>query len=243
MTRKSGYADIAAHYRSLIADGTLVPGEQMPSMRKVQEQFGVTVTTANRAFAVLKAEGMTVAKQGVGTVVADRPGVVSTGAARLARLDRTGRPLAIKEKSIRHTAEILPCADPGITRQLGVDLHDEIVVRTRVFTHEDIPNIFSAAFIHPRALRVVPEIAQPGPSETFWQHLYTERTGKTISRSPEMRGARPASEHELAAMDITVPPGASVPVLVLVSVFHDEDGPIEVWEDVLAPGRWAVEGQ
>lgn len=243
MSGKTGYADIAAHFRKLIVDGQLVPGDPMPTMRKVQEQFGVTVTTVNRAFQVLKAEGLTVAKPGVGTVVADRPGAVSTGAGRLARLERTGRPLGIKEKSIKHTAEFLPCADPGITRQLGIDPHDEVVVRTRVYTHQDTPTVFSLSCIHPRVLSVVPEVREPGPSDPFWQVLYTERTGKKISRSPEMRGARPASEHELEAMDISVPPGASVPVLVLVSVFHDEDGPIEVWEDVYAPGHWQVEGE
>lgn len=243
MSEKAGYAEIAAHYRRLIADGVLAPGEAMPSMRKVQEQFGVTVTTVNRAFGLLKAEGMTVPKRGIGTVVAERPRVVSTGAARLDRLNRTGRPLGVKEKSIKHTAEIRPCADPGITGELGIDPHDDVVLRTRVFTYEDTPTVFSLSCIHTRALAAVPEIATPGPSERFWQHLYTERTGRTITASPELSGARLASSHELEALEIAMPPGAAAPVLVLVSTFGDEDGPIEVWEDVYAPGRWRVQGQ
>jgi GntR family transcriptional regulator len=243
MSRTTGYADIAAHYRRLIADGTLAPGDAMPSIRNVRDEFDVAITTANRAFAVLKAEGLTAVKLGVGTVVADRPFVGSTGAARLERLERTGRPLGVKERSIKHTAALVPCADVAICRQLGIEPHDEVVRRTRVYTHEDTPNIFSMACIHPRALEAVPEILRPGTTGPFWQHLYTERTGRKVNRSPEMRGARPASAHELAALEIDLPEGACAPVLVLVSVFHDEDGPIEVWEDVYAPGRWAVEGQ
>jgi hypothetical protein len=32
-----------------------------------------------------------------------------------------------------------------------------------------------------------------------------------------------------------------VPVLVVVNTFSDEDGPIEVWEDVWAPEMWQVD--
>jgi GntR family transcriptional regulator len=242
MTGTTGYADIAAHYRRLITDGTLVPGDAMPSIRKVRDEFDVTITTANRAFGVLKAEGLTSVRSGVGTVVADRPMVASTGAARLDRLERTGRPLGFKEKSIKHTAALVGCDDVSICRTLEIEPHDEVVRRTRVYTHEDTPTLFSMACIHPRALSAVPEILTPGTAGRFWQHLYTERTGKDLYKSPEMRGARLADRHELEAMDITVPPGASVPVLVLVNVFRDEDGPIEVWQDTYAPGRWQEEG-
>lgn len=242
MSEKAGYAEIAAHYRQLITDGVLVPGESMPSVRSVRERFDVTLTTANRAYGVLKAEGLTFPKPGVGTVVAERPRTVSTGVARLTRLEKTGRPLGVKEKSTKHTAGLRSCADPAISEQLGLDPHDEVVLRTRVYTHEDRPTVFSISCIHPRALAHVGELLTPGPSETFWQHLYTERTGRKISRSPEMRGARFAGEHELEQLEVDLPAGAVVPVLLLVTVFHDEDGPIEVWQDTFAPGHWQAEG-
>lgn len=238
--KKPGYAEIAAHYRQLITDGTLAPGDAFPSLKDVHEKFDVSPTTAARAFRILRSEGLTVGRAGHGTVVADRPRVASTGAARLGRLARTGRPLGVKEKSIKHTAALLSCADPAVAEQLDVEPHDEIVVRTRVYTHEDTPSVYSISCIHPRALVSVGELLTPGPSQRFWHELYQERTGRTIARSPEMQGARPAHPYELAALDVDVTPGSVVPVLVLVNVFHDEDGPIEVWEDVYAPGRWRV---
>jgi GntR family transcriptional regulator len=42
-------------------------------------------------------------------------------------------------------------------------------------------------------------------------------------------------------LNVVAPPSAAVPVLVLRNVFLDEDGPIEAWEDVYAPGVWQVE--
>ncbi|MFD7995481.1 GntR family transcriptional regulator [Streptomyces mexicanus] len=70
MPETTGYAEIAEYFRQQIQDGTLQPGDTMPSFKKVASQFGVAITTVNRAYRLLKAEGLTVAKPGVGTVVA-----------------------------------------------------------------------------------------------------------------------------------------------------------------------------
>ena len=212
----------------------------MPSMAQTAEKFGVTVTTVNRAYRMLKAESLTLAKPGVGTVVASRPRVASTGAARLRRIARSGQAYATGETSINHTAELRSCADPDIAEQLGVELHDEIVLRTRVFQRDGVPTVVALSCIHPRALGPVPELLQQTQFGRFWQELYTERTGKETTRLPERRGARLASRGELDALGVVAPPSAAVPVLVLMSAFHDEDGPLEVWEDVYSPGIWQV---
>src|SRR5213076_383989 len=70
MPENTGYAEIAAHYRKQIQEGALRPGDTMPSLRQICEQFEVAQTTANRAYRMLKMEGLTLPKPGVGTVVA-----------------------------------------------------------------------------------------------------------------------------------------------------------------------------
>ena len=55
------------HYRQQIQDGTLEAGATMPSLRQVCEHFDVAGTTANRAYRMLKMEGLTLPKPGVGT--------------------------------------------------------------------------------------------------------------------------------------------------------------------------------
>jgi GntR family transcriptional regulator len=237
------FPEIAAHFRRLIDDGTLRPGDPMPSMAKAAEQFNVTVTTINKAYRMLKAEGLTLANQGVGTVVAVRPKVAYTGAARLRRIARSGKPYAEGETSTNHTAALRSCADSDIATQLGIELHDEIVLRTRVFLRDGTPTVVALSAIHPRALAAVPELLQEEPFERFWQEIYTERTGREVTRLPERRGARLAARSELDALGVVAPPSAAVPVLVLMSVFHDDEGPLEVWEDVYAPGIWQVDDQ
>ncbi|KPC69465.1 GntR family transcriptional regulator, partial [Streptomyces sp. NRRL F-6602] len=84
----------------------------------------------------------------------------------------------------------------------------------------------------------IAELLDAGPMSKWRHDLYRERTGKTITAGPEMSKARNASTDELEMFQIDVPDDVAVPVLVLRTVYSDEDGPLEVWEDILRPGMW-----
>ncbi|MFG2858591.1 GntR family transcriptional regulator [Streptomyces mirabilis] len=232
--------DVAAHYRRAITDGDLRPGDRLPTVRETAERFGVATATVTRAYKMLKSEGLTVPRERVGTVVADRPRAVVTGAEKLARMERTGKALTEGESTSDHWAGLRSCTDSEICRLLGIEPHDEIVIRRRVLRKDGQPTAVALSLISVRALADVPELLTQGKLEPFWQHTYTERTGREITRSPEMYGARLANDDELRALDIHVPEGAAVPVLVLRIVHHDDEGPVEVWEDVHRPNTWKV---
>jgi len=234
------YEEIAAHYRRLIQDGELSPGDSLPSLRKVCDEFSVAMATANRAFQLLKSEGLTEATS-EGTVVAARPDVAVTGAARLKHLERTGSTRFPGETSSNHWHGLRSVADPLIAELLGVEPHDEIVIRRRVHHREGGPSTFDSSYIHVRALGPVEELLGEGPMERFWQEIYKERTGRELIKSPERRTARIISQTELEALGIDMPADRTAAVLVVVNVFHDEDGPLEVWEDVYPPGAWQVD--
>ena len=57
-----------------IAAGSLVPGQQLPTIRALAETLGVNVMTVNKAYALLKQEGYLRADRRSGTVVAGRTG-------------------------------------------------------------------------------------------------------------------------------------------------------------------------
>lgn len=238
--RPVGYADIAAHYRRRIMNGEFSPGAVLPSMRHVQDEFGVSITTANRAFRMLKQEGLTFPRVGVGTIVAERSRLSSTGKARVKRLEQTGEEFVPGESSSDHRATRLSCRNAEFAALLDIDLGDEVIVRRRVFRYDGKPTAFSVSMINTRAYLAVPEIEQQGQLKPFWHRTYHARTGKEIESSPERRTARHASNDEIEALEVDAPPTAAVPVLVIRTVWHDEDGPIEVWEDVHAPGTWQV---
>ncbi|MER7004510.1 TetR/AcrR family transcriptional regulator C-terminal domain-containing protein [Dactylosporangium sp. NPDC000555] len=64
------YRRIAAEVRRRIEAGELRPGDRVPSARAITEEWGVAIATATKAHAALREEGLTVARPGVGTVVA-----------------------------------------------------------------------------------------------------------------------------------------------------------------------------
>ncbi|WP_436961547.1 winged helix-turn-helix domain-containing protein, partial [Streptomyces sp. SudanB182_2057] len=80
-----GYADVAAHFRTLIKGGELAPGDSLPSVAAIREQFGVASKTVSRALALLKSEGLVASRGALGTVVEKTP-IVITGADRLNRM-------------------------------------------------------------------------------------------------------------------------------------------------------------
>lgn len=236
-----GYADIAAYFREKVENGELAPGDSLPAVEEIRAQFSVSAKTVSRALKVLKDEGLVSHRGALGTVVMERPRVApATGADRVARTRNGGPNYSPGETSTGHTAALLSCADPGICRELGIEPHEEVVVRKRVFRVNDKPVVIGVEIIHPRALAVVSDLLKQGPrGSVHWFSEYEENTGKKINGSPEMRAARFASRDEMKDLEVPLPASdVAVPILVTRTTWHDEDGPIEVMEDVFAPGIW-----
>lgn len=234
------YLRIAEALIERIKRGEFQPGDRLPAVRQIVEAEGVSSGTASRVPPYLVSKGWAIATPGVGTIVADRR-LMTSGRTRLLRLDGMGQPYALKESSTEHRAAVRSVADPGIAELLGVELRDEAVIRYRVFRDDNKPVVVAASFIHIRALADVPELLTQGQLKPFWQTTYTERTGRPITRGIQQFGARLANDDDRLALDID--DDAPAALLVERNVFHDEGGPIEVWDDANAPGFWGVEAK
>jgi DNA-binding transcriptional MocR family regulator len=55
-------------------DGTLVPGDRVPSEPELAREYGVARETGARALRLLKDEGLITRRRGIGSVVATTPG-------------------------------------------------------------------------------------------------------------------------------------------------------------------------
>ncbi|MEV6342501.1 TetR/AcrR family transcriptional regulator C-terminal domain-containing protein [Actinoplanes sp. NPDC051851] len=126
---EAAYRRIVAEIRRRIEAGELRPGERVPSARAITREWGVAIATATKAHAVLRDEGLTTARPGVGTVVAgaapprdadlDRDRIV---AAAIAIADRDG----MAELSMRRIAADLGVATMSLYRH--VPGRDELVL-------------------------------------------------------------------------------------------------------------------
>ncbi|MEH0589834.1 GntR family transcriptional regulator [Streptomyces sp. B21-106] len=238
------WRQIADELGRQIADGVYPPGAQLPHIKALVAEGKGSVATVHKAYQALESEGLVTSSRGHGTKVRrpdDAPKAAVTGAARLRRLHRTGHPYAPREEAVNRRTSLRSCADAAVAAALGIELYDEIVLRARTFVSDGRPTILALNFIHPRVLAVLPEIMDPGPTPRFRHEMYTERTGRTITADPERRSARLASSNELAEFGITVPPDVAVPVLVLRTLFRDDEGPLELWEDIYRPGMEQVD--
>lgn len=234
MPPKRRYEEIAAHFRRLIQDGELSPGDTLPSLRKVCEEFGVAIATANRAFQILKAEGLTDATS-EGTVVASRPSIVISGVDRLDRLNRTGRRYGPGEDSTGHRVMRRSVYDADVCRALEIEPGEEIVIRIRTFRQAGRPTSVGVSVYPPRTTAEVPELAEEERMERYFGDIYAERTGREVTKGQRTAHARQASQDEIDALQLDVPAHMAVAVLVTNVTFHDEDGPVAYWEDVYAP--------
>jgi DNA-binding transcriptional regulator YhcF (GntR family) len=65
-------AQLAGRIRTAVQNGTLVPGERVPSVRELADIAGVNVNTARAVYARLESEGIVRSEQGRGTFVTAR---------------------------------------------------------------------------------------------------------------------------------------------------------------------------
>lgn len=63
---------VAGHVRSLIADGSLRPGDRVPSLRSLRQRFGVSLSTVTRAYETLERHGWIEARPQSGFYARDR---------------------------------------------------------------------------------------------------------------------------------------------------------------------------
>ena len=69
---KSGvpmYIQIKEHFKSVIANRTLSPGDQLPTIRELSVELTVNPNTIARAYSELEREGLLATQQGRGTFV------------------------------------------------------------------------------------------------------------------------------------------------------------------------------
>jgi GntR family transcriptional regulator len=230
-----GYADVANHFRALIKSGELAPGDTLPSVAEIREQFDVAGKTVSRALAVLKSEGLVTSRGSLGTVVAKSP-IVITGADRLNRMEKNGLRYAPGETSSGHRVMRRSVYDPDVCTALNLEPGDEALIRIRVFRQDDKPTSVGVSVYPPHTVAAVPELGEDVRMVKQFDKLYTERTGLEVVKGQRSAHARQASQDELNALEIDAPPHSAVAVMVTTVTFHDDEQALGYWEDVYAPG-------
>jgi GntR family transcriptional regulator len=217
----TGYAEIAEHFRKAIAEGALRPGDRLPTIREVMEQFAVSNATAVRAYKTLKEEGLTQSSTGTGTVVA-RHGSDNI-ATRVRTYAATGKALAAGE-----TSQILEVgtvgADEAVAARLGVEPGSPVQVRRRLVSRDGTPVHLSSSYYPQFVMDVTPELGE-AVSTGGSRELAAERLGATQGRVLEEVTSRLAADPEKEALGLT---GSVIVTQVLRTVFLADGRTVEV---------------
>jgi GntR family transcriptional repressor for pyruvate dehydrogenase complex len=73
LMKRNHYEEITVRLKALIADGSLKPGDKLPSTKELSERFGVGRSTMREALSALKAMGFIEIRQGGGCRVTGKP--------------------------------------------------------------------------------------------------------------------------------------------------------------------------
>lgn len=143
---RHAFERVADALRERIASKDLPPGAKLPSFSEIQEQYGVAVTTAQRALRALKAEGLIEGHAGRGTFVRKERKIMEVTAGYVAPSE-DGKWLSWRESARRQgmdgTQELVSVAqtDPpdDVADALGLPDGAQAVVRRRLMLLDGHP--------------------------------------------------------------------------------------------------------
>ncbi|MGW4779968.1 GntR family transcriptional regulator [Streptomyces filamentosus] len=230
---------IAEHFRERIDSGALHPGDLLPSIKGLSEQFGVSTATADRAMRLLREEGLVQGIPGVGTEVLGRPVALSSGSERHDRNGRTQSSWGAGEKSSGHQAAMMS-APADVAAALRIASGANVIRRTRVYRDARGIVAHSTSWIRAEFGEAVPELLQSARlSNGFSLDQIARATGRTTVRRVDEESARIATPDDLELLELDQQTMAAI--LVLTSRFYDAAGEVlEFGVDLGAPGRTRV---
>ncbi|MEU4242308.1 TetR/AcrR family transcriptional regulator C-terminal domain-containing protein [Actinoplanes sp. NPDC026619] len=193
------YRQIVQDIRGRIEAGELRPGDRVPSARALVRDWGVAIATATKAHAALQEEGLTVARPGVGTVVAGPAprrdheltrGRIVEAAIEIADTD------GMAELSMRHIASRLGVSTMSLYRH--VPSREELILAMIDSAIGELP----LPARHPLGWRAGVELCARLEWAAFQRHPWLAPT-MSLNRPQMAPNAMRLSEWVMAAFDGT----------------------------------------
>lgn len=226
------YRRIAAQIMRKIDQGDIRPGDHVPSVRKIMETEGVSVGTATRVAAVLRAEGYAETIPGVGTV-ARLPSKLTTGPDRLQLQRSTGSGFRPGERVEILSAELVP-APRDVADALEVDVGSPVIRRQRRYVDDEGVVALSTSWLPGKFAESAPELVSTDPLPKMTFGLIEERTGRRAVKRRDVVSLQDAPEDAAELLNVE----AGTPVLTMTNLYWDQRGDVtEYATDFLGPGR------
>ncbi len=229
---------IAADIRALVMAGEWEPGSQVPSNSELQEQYGTSNMTVQRALAALKDEELLEGRSGSGVFVRDHATQTISPASYMAPSE-PGEPYRwvseAAERDQRGSNKILRVAEvkppKRVAKALGLGAQGTAVLRSRIGLLNDEPAELANSY-YPIELAKGTRLADrrkiPGGSPTLLAEM-----GYPPREQADEVAARKATREEHEHLEL---PGDVAVLEIFRVVYSDNQRPIEVTE-LIKPGH------
>lgn len=221
-----GHLQIAAHYRREISEGRLRPGDRLPTVRALRDQWQTGQNTAQRAVECLRTAGLVVTRQDGTYVAPPRNAVGPQQRLRLAT--------APDEDTTVTSAEM---ADPPayVLPVLGLAAGARAVRREQVTRQDGRPRMLTVTWSPPWAATLVPELldAAPLPDPRGAGTATAAAMNSEVEPGRTSVESRPASDREAAALEL----GPGTCVLAGTWYWLCGGNVVEYGEFILPPGQ------
>lgn len=127
------YVRVANKLRGRIESGEFSPGDQLPSVSAIQDEYDVSNTTAQSAIRMLKSAGIVASQRGKGVYVRRIQREISRSADYTSPPPEGQTPYRAKSDRIE-IAEVVPPAD--IAEKLGIGAGERALRRSRVMVED-----------------------------------------------------------------------------------------------------------
>lgn len=237
--RRPAFGQVADALRQRIISGDLAPGDQLPSFSQIQEQYGVAVTTAQRAIRALKEEGLIEGHPGKGNFVRQERKIVTLSASYV-KPDEGGKwtswRAAAREQGMEGTQTIDEVADVEPPHQVADALRlpdgGRAIVRRRTMYLDGKPVQLADTYFPPEIAEGTP-LARPEKVRGGVAALLDEM-GYRTAECDEFVSARMPLGREVRSLDLK----EGVPVIELFRVTKAAaDAPVQCEVFVLAADR------
>jgi GntR family transcriptional regulator len=223
------YYQLAEQLRERIRSGELRPGEQLPSERQLSERHLISRMTVRQALAYLVREGALVARQGLGTFVAE-PKYTYDALHLLGFTEEIMRHGGTAVSRVLEQARVAP--PQRVAEGLGLAEGQEVVKIVRLRLSDETPLLLESTF--------VPVALCPGleGEELATQSLYAvmeTRHGVRLTRARQGLEATVANDYEAALFGIA----RGTPMILVEGVTYDHlDRPAEYFKAVYRGDRF-----
>jgi GntR family histidine utilization transcriptional repressor len=197
------YEQVKAFVKAQINQGVWRPGDAVPSEASLQQRFGVSRMTVNRAVKELAVEGVVTRVQGSGTVVAQLHRISSTLAVRDIHEE-------IVERGHIHSSTVLLVqtvrADAALAQTFNLRVGTKVFHSAQVHYEDDVAIQFEDRYVNPAS---APHYLDADLTQTTSTHYLLEHAPLTEA-SYSIEAALPTAA-EAKALGIS----ASAPCLVM----------------------------